>query len=242
MRTTPQSLSAVSQQGLKTEQIEKYHFKACQCVPSNNMDIRLPSDPDPEEDDSFIATTDIQRDAPPPDAEMWTAMDNGRLMMQILTTFYTWVFKDEILKPYFVGVTKQRLIEKVYSFHYQLFTGEKVFFGERPKNAHHWMVISDKIFAHRQQLMRQALQQYDVAEHLIERWIDYEEWYRDDIIKSKPIDKVLFGKKVPHEGFESLVMEFSSLCDSCQAEINVGDTVQYHVRIGTVYCVKCTSL
>ena len=58
----------------------------------------------------------VERDPPPPDAEMWAAMQEGALLRQILTTFYTGVFEDEILKPYFVGVTKQRLIEKVYSF------------------------------------------------------------------------------------------------------------------------------
>jgi NAD-dependent SIR2 family protein deacetylase len=134
------------------------------------------------------------------------------------------------------------VIEKVYSFHYQMFTGEKVFFGERPKNSHHWMVISDDIFEHRQQLMTKALQQHGLAAHLVSRWLTYEENYRSEIVKEKPISKVLFGEEVAYEGFESLLMEFSTLCDSCESEIEVGDTVRYHTRLGTVYCVKCTNL
>jgi truncated hemoglobin YjbI len=184
----------------------------------------------------------IEREAPPPDPEMWAAMQNGVLLKQILTTFYTWVFEDDILKPYFDNVTKQRLIEKVYSFLYQIFTGEKVFFGERPRNGHHWMVITEDIFAHREALMEKSLVKHGLAPHLIQRWLAYEAWYKDDIVKEKPINKVLFGEEISHEGFDSLVMEFSTLCDSCEAEISVGDTVRYHTRMGTVYCKHCTEL
>lgn len=180
-----------------------------------------------------------ERDFPEPDPEMWAALDEGKLLTKILTSFYDRVFVDDLLSPYFVGVTKRRLIEKVYSFHYQMFTGEKVFFGERPRNSHNWMVIPDEIFDYREDLMMFCLRKHGLAEHLVKRWRDGEELYRSDIVKSKPVNKVLFGKEVPYEGFESLVMEFSSLCDSCQGEINVGDTIRYHVRMGTTYCPTC---
>ena len=186
--------------------------------------------------------TAVERDAPPPDPEMWAAMQEGVLLKQILTTFYTWVFEDEILRAYFSGVTKQRLIEKVYSFLYQIFTGKKVFFGERPRNGHHWMVITEDIFAHREALMEKALIQHKLAPHLIQRWLAYEAWYKDDIVKKKPINKVLFGEEIPYEGFQSMQMDVSTLCDSCQGEVNIGDTVRYHVRMGTVYCEQCTDL
>jgi ferredoxin-NADP reductase/ferredoxin/truncated hemoglobin YjbI len=185
-------------------------------------------------------THSVERSPPPPDPEMWAAMQNGALLTRILTTFYTEVFEDDILKPYFVGVTKQRLIEKVYSFLYQIFTGEKVFFGERPRNGHHWMVITEEIFAHREALMESVLIQHKLAPHLIQRWLAYEAWYKEDIVKQKPINKVLFGEEIPYEGFKSLLMDVSTLCDSCEGEVNIGDTVRYHVRMGTVYCEKCT--
>ncbi|HHL18672.1 MAG TPA: 2Fe-2S iron-sulfur cluster binding domain-containing protein [Thiothrix sp.] len=231
--------TSLSQQGIKPTLIEENYFKACQCIPETDMEIALPikATTTPAK-----TTPQKQRDFPPPDAEMWAALDEGKLMMKILTTFYTWVFADDILSPYFANVTQQRVIEKVYSFHYQMFTGKKVFFGERPRNSHHWMVISDDIFEHRQQLMSKALQQHGLAPHLVSRWLAYEENYRNEIIKEKPISKVLFGEEVAYEGFESLVMEFSTLCDSCESEIEVGDTVRYHTRLGTVYCVKCTNL
>ncbi|MCK5903136.1 MAG: 2Fe-2S iron-sulfur cluster binding domain-containing protein [Cocleimonas sp.] len=228
--------SVLSQQGLEATVKEKNHFKPCQCIPISDMEI------EPHLVKKRSAPTKIKKaktDYPPPDPEMWEAMEQGVLLSKILTTFYDAVFDDVILKPYFIGVTKMRLIEKVYSFHYQMFTGENVFFGERPRSSHHWMVISDEIFEHRQQLMEKSLKRHQLAPHLIKRWLDYEALYRNDIIKDKPIKKILFGEEVPLEGFEPLVMEFSSLCDSCQGEISVGDTVHYHTRMGTVYCLEC---
>lgn len=231
--------SSLSQHGLNTTQRGKNYFKACQCIPNTDMVI-APLTTTTIPDTKQILTK--PSGFPPPDAEMWAALDEGRLMMAILTTFYTWVFADDILYPYFANVTQQRVIEKVYSFHYQMFTGEKVFFGERPRNAHHWMVISDDIFEHRQQLMQQALEQHGLAQHLVQRWLAYEENYRNEIVKAQPISKILFGEEVAYEGFESLVMEFSTLCDSCESEIDVGDTVRYHTRLGIVYCKHCVNL
>jgi ferredoxin-NADP reductase/ferredoxin/truncated hemoglobin YjbI len=176
---------------------------------------------------------------PDPDPEMWRALDQGKLMTKILTTFYSRVFEDKQLKPYFQNVTQQRLIEKVYNFHYQMFTGEKVYFGDHPKNAHHWMVISDELFDHREKLMETCLREHGLAEHLIERWMEYEEMYRDDIIKAQPANKIMFGEEMPSDGFDELVIETSTLCDSCSGEIIKGSKVRYHTRLGSTYCGKC---
>jgi len=44
---------------------------------------------------------------------------------------------------------------------------------------------------------------------------------------------------MPPEGFEELTMDAATLCDNCQAEVNVGDVVRYHTRLGKIYCQKC---
>jgi len=143
------------------------------------------------------------------------------------------------LFPFFEGVTKQRLIEKQYNFMCQVLTGEDVYFGERPRNAHHWMVISDELLDHREELMESSLRRFDVPEHLIRRLRALEEIYRKDIVKNKPWKKIVFGKELPVEGFDEMIMDDATLCDSCQQEISVGEHVQYHVRMGKVYCKAC---
>lgn len=175
----------------------------------------------------------------PPDPEMWAALKEGEVMAAILTDFYTRVFDDPILSPYFAGVTKQRLIEKVYSFMRQVFTGEKFYFGDRPRNAHHWMVISDEFFDYREALMASCMRRHGLAKHLIERWQAIEESYRGDIVKAKPFGRVIGGVEQPVEGFGHTVLEVGALCDSCGRMLEPGEEVQYHLRLGHIYCGAC---
>lgn len=186
------------------------------------------------------AALDSDRREFPPDPEMWAALKEGELMRAILTDFYTQVFVDPVLSPYFMGVTKQRLIEKVYSFLRQIFTGEKMYFGDRPRNSHHWMVIPDEVFDYREKLMDDCIRRHGLPEHLIDRWRALEESYRGDIVKAKPFGRVENGVELPFlEGFDRTVIDVGAVCDSCERVIDPGEEVSYHLRLGHVYCNHC---
>ncbi len=184
-------------------------------------------------------TQDSDRREFAPDPEMWAALKEGEVMGAVLTDFYTRVFEDPILSPYFAGVTKQRLIEKVYSFMRQIFTGEKLYFGDRPRNAHHWMVIPDEVFDHREALMVDCLRQHGVAEPYILRWRAIEESFRGDIVKDRPFGRIVDGVELPVEGFGETVLEVGAVCDSCQRIVEPGEHVRYHLRLGHIYCDHC---
>lgn len=179
------------------------------------------------------------RKYPEPDLELWQGLEEGRLLSKILIEFYNRVYEDPLLSPFFAGVTKQRLIEKQYNFMCQVLTGQDVYFGERPRNAHHWMVISDELLDHREELMESCLRHFEVPEYLIRRLRAIEEIYREDIVKNRPWKKILFGKEVPVEGFDDMTLDDATLCDGCQQEIPAGARVQYHLRLGKVYCESC---
>ena len=70
---------------------------------------------------------------------------------------------------FFVGVTQQRLREKQYSFLRSLMLGTRDYLGQRPKNAHHWMVISDDLFDYRLELMASCMRAHGIGEALIQR-------------------------------------------------------------------------
>lgn len=203
----------------------------------------------PPHSPSRTATSGVQPDTPPteaenrpkPDPEMWAALHEGELLTTILTDFYTRVFDDPQLAPYFHGVTRQRLIEKVYSFMRQLFTGEKIFFGDRPRNAHHWMVISDELFNHREALMASVLRRHGLAPHLIERWQAIENGFRADIVKPRPWIKIMAGVAMPLDGYGEMTVTVGTLCDGCAGEISPGENVRYHLRIGSTYCQRCSA-
>jgi len=187
----------------------------------------------PEEDDSAKY--------PPPDAALWAALQDGKLLTTVLTDFYTLVYADEKLASFFSGVTKQRLIEKQYLFIRQILTGEKVYFGDRPRNSHHWMVISDELFDHRESLMLHCLQKHGLPEPMIQRFMEMEGFYRRDIVKATPFARVVGGIEKPFEGFDEITMDVGTLCDSCIREVEAGEKVIYHVRIGKIYCSDCST-
>ena len=178
---------------------------------------------------------------PPPDPELWAALRNGALLMEVLQDFYGRVFQDERMSSFFHGVTKQRSIEKQYLFTRQILTGEKIYFGERPRNAHHWMVISDELFDYRANIMLTCLREHGLAETMVQRFSQVEEFYRKDIVKAKPFPRMMGDIELPLEGFDELVMDVGTLCDSCGREVSAGEKVIYHVRIGKIYCSDCSS-
>lgn len=238
---------ADAQKDLWGELKQRGHFLVCKCIPTSDMKIVAPDSTGLPQAEKYAADKQTaeriqcaeRRKYPEPDLELWEALGKGRLLSEILVDFYNRVYEDPLLIPFFQDVTKQRLIEKQYNFMCQVLTGEDVYFGERPRNAHHWMVISDELLDHREELMESCLRRFGVAENFVKRLRAIEEMYREDIVKDKPWKKVLFGKEVPVEGFDEMVLDDATLCDACQQEIAAGEKVQYHVRMGKVYCAAC---
>jgi len=179
---------------------------------------------------------------PEPDMEMWNALIKDDLLNKILTDFYVDAFQDSRLGGFFKGFTTDRLIQKQYNFLYQLLTGEKVYFGSRPRNAHHWMVISDELFDYREDLLFYHARKHGLAEHLIDRLRKMDEIFRNRMVKDKPWPKILEGTTYPLEGYEEIELDTSGLCDSCHNEIESGTKVKYHIRHAEIYCPECAEL
>lgn len=221
--------------GLHPEQVEKGLFLACLCMPIDHLSIL------PKRVSLAAGKTSTPAAATflSPDPEMWEALENGHLLSRIMEDFYTRVYKDERLSPFFHGVTKQRAREKQHLFMRQQFTGEKIYFGDKPKNAHHWMVISDDLFDYREAIMVGCLERQSLPEHLIERWRALENSFRADIVKDVPLSRIVGDIEVPVSGYEELTLDSGTLCDNCGKEVDEGTTIRYHLRLGTIYCPDC---
>ncbi|GAA4787539.1 2Fe-2S iron-sulfur cluster-binding protein [Lysobacter hankyongensis] len=177
--------------------------------------------------------------SPPPDPALWAALDEGARLMPILEEFYAEVFADPLLSPFFHGSTRQRAVEKVYSFLHQTISGKKVYFGDRPRNAHHWMTISNRLFDYREDMFFAVVSRHGVPEPMIARWRAMQERYRSEIVKSEPWPRMMDGVALPLEGFGTMVIDVGSVCDGCAGEIHRGETVRYHLRLGSTYCSAC---
>lgn len=178
-------------------------------------------------------------DAIVPDPELWQGLGNGVLLKSILEDFYTRVYDDPELSPFFHRVTKERAVGKQYEFLRDMMTGSRNFFGPRPFNAHHWMIISDELFDYREDLLVSCMSAFGLAPRLIWRWAALHERFRRSIVKSVPRGLILNGQEVMLEGFTSETLSIGSVCDGCQAAIATGSVARMHRRTGELFCEGC---
>lgn len=250
MHCTGGSVPARAQRGLAPIQVEQGLFLPCVCRPESDM--RVGPKPSPAEQASNRQPTDSvgggcpvpatsQVPAPAQDPALWAELDDGRTVRRVLDAFYCKVFADEQLAPYFHNTTADHVAGKQYAFLYEAMTGADMYFGDNPLNAHHWMVISDALFDHRQRLMIETLEEHGLSDDQIRRWTAFEEPYRPDIVKEQSTHRTTNGQvELRAEGFAEETLAVGSMCDHCGAEIEAGTTVLYHQRLGTISCPACS--
>ena len=198
----------------------------------------LPFDP-PE---PYAPHDDEKMAAMLPDPELWAALDDGPRLTRILQDFYAEVFEDERLRPFFLRVTRQRLVEKQYAFLAEVLTGRRSYFGERPFNAHHWMIISDDLFDHREEMFFRHARNHGVPEPLIRRWRAIDEAFRREIVKDHVRGQWLDGEEYLRESFVDETAPMDLVCDRCGGEVREGTPVRTHQRTGELYCAACAGL
>jgi len=233
-------IPAAAQKGLSDEQRGAGCFLPCKCRPTADLDIaQCKAQGRHGEAAEKPSSQGDEAPFPPPAPELWLALEEGRVLKRILDGFYDEVYEDSLLSPYFHNTTKQRVKEKAYSFYRRLFSGDDVYFGDRPRNAHHWMVISDRIFDYRETLLKAHMRQHGLGSEMIDKWAGLEEHFRRDIVKDKARGRMVGGSEGPVEGFDTIELSVGGLCDSCQGEIDSGTVVHYHLRTGEVFCPRC---
>ncbi|AZS50046.1 hypothetical protein DM558_04310 [Entomomonas moraniae] len=177
---------------------------------------------------------------PEPNLAIWHQLEDGKKVRETLIDFYDRVYADERLAPFFANVTKSRLIEKQYSFLMYLFTRQHVHFGLRPRNLHHWMVISDDLMDHRRQILDDTFKTHGLTDEQRHIWHQYEEHFRTDIVKDKAWPIKIGDEFVDLETFDKEVLDCATVCDHCGEAVDVGVEVIYHRRTGKISCPNCS--
>lgn len=236
----------VSQKDLEPHLIASHIFLPCITVPRTDMVLAAPTRQDLQktlqEESPFELREETPMENPEPDAELWEALGNGKLLLQILTHFYTRVYTDKRLVPFFKATTIDRAIGKQYSFLQELMTGEKVHFGFYPRTAHHWMVIDEDLFNYREDILEESMKTCGLAANYRARWRKIDECYKEMLIKTHPWPKIIGDVLIPTGGFEVMEAEIDMVCDVCQEAIPAGSKLRYHKEEGQVYCEKCAVL
>jgi truncated hemoglobin YjbI len=174
-----------------------------------------------------------------PHPELWAALEGGLRLRRILEAFYARVYADPRLLPFFARTTIEWAVDHQYAFLAQIFSGTKMFFGDRPRNAHHAMVISDELFDYREALMMQTLEEHGLSAAQRDEWRAVEEAFRSHIVKAAPWAKKRRGVALPLGGFRPLQLSCGCLCDQCGAELAAGAAAEYSVESGRLYCGGC---
>lgn len=177
--------------------------------------------------------------ATPSDPELWEALGKGTLLNRILQRFYDRAFEDNRLSPFFHKITKQRAIEQQYAFLADLISGGKKYFGLRPFNAHHWMVISDNLFDYREAMIEQVMREEGLAEPYIRRWSALHERFRREIVKAAPRGMIVNGLEQSLKPPERITADCASLCDGCASEIPAGASATFYAQTGQLFCARC---
>ena len=177
-----------------------------------------------------------------PDPELWKALDEGKLLRTILEDFYTEIYADELLSPFFENVTKERAVAKQWSFLADAFSGSRDYFGLKPFNAHHWMIISDELFDYREDMFERYLDKYNVARPHRRMWLAYQERFRRELVKHKARGLIIDGVEKTIEGFSTEQLTVGSVCDGCVSEMPPGTWGRLHLRTGRLYCEECRAV
>jgi ferredoxin-NADP reductase/ferredoxin/truncated hemoglobin YjbI len=174
-----------------------------------------------------------------PDPELWLALGEGVLLTQILRDFYSRVYQDARLAPFFQRVTVERAIDKQFSFLRDVFSGSRDYFGAKPFNAHHWMVIQDDLFDYREELFFECVRRVGLSEKLIRRWAAFHELFREDLVKAEPRGLFMQGQERVELPYTDEKLELDLVCDGCQSEMRIGTTGRLIHRTGQLFCESC---
>lgn len=175
------------------------------------------------------------------DPELWAALDEGVKLRAILEDFYARVYEDPRLEPFFHRVTKDHAIGKQYAFLADLFTGRHDYFGLKPFNAHHWMVISDELFDYRERLLESVMRAHGLSDAMIRRWGAVHELFRRELVKSAPRGLIVDGVEQEPEKVTDERVEVASVCDGCGSEMPEGSIGRLHWRTGQLFCAQCAA-
>ncbi len=174
-----------------------------------------------------------------PDPAFYAEIGGDATLRRVLDVFYDRAFEDPVLARFFVRHDKATLKGKQFGFLRMRFTGERgQYMGQRPRNAHHWMVISDAEFDRRERLMESVLAEQGLTPTQIRKWIGVEEAFRSQIVKDQPWPLFYRGYATYWVGESRREpAAFDTVCDACSGEIARG---QVMVLAGDrVLCAAC---
>ena len=102
--------------------------------------------------------------------------------------FYDKVYADPWLSLYFTQVSQEHIESQQTDFLQSSFGGKKVYCGRLPLGAHQHVFITEELYALRSSLLKESLEEYGLAEDLIDHWMNIDAAFKSVMIKKSVED------------------------------------------------------
>lgn len=97
--------------------------------------------------------------------------------------FYDKIYADPWLGQFFKNI-KQEIIENQQTdFMMEAMGGPKLYNGAFPVAAHQHMFISEELFEYRHHLLKQAMQEANLAPKLAQKWLKIDSAFKNSLVK-----------------------------------------------------------
>lgn len=100
--------------------------------------------------------------------------------------FYDKIFADSWLLPFFEDIDQGVLEEQQTDFQIQITGGPPKYCGKLPVAAHKHMFITEEIYMHRHELLRQSLVEAEIEPALRDEWLAIDLSFKRALIKRSP--------------------------------------------------------
>ncbi len=127
-------------------------------------------------------------------------------VLKVHTIFYDKLYAHPWLGQFFHGIDRAVIETQQTDFMSGLFGGPKNYSGRMPIDAHEHLMITEELFALRQELLRSSLEQAGVSEDEILDWLKFDAAFKKVLVKKSLDDcrKRFFTDQIvdipkPHE-------------------------------------------
>jgi len=97
--------------------------------------------------------------------------------------FYDKIYAHDWLKAFFVGHNQKAIENRQSAFMAIKMGGDVTYMGKEPKMAHRHMYLTQELIDLRSSLLRESLEEAEVPEPLIKRWLKIDNAFGQQIVK-----------------------------------------------------------
>ena len=107
---------------------------------------------------------------------------------RVMKTFYDLVYKDPWIGKYFEKIDQKHIEAQQGDFTQGFLGGGHIYCGALPIPAHKHMFITEELFDLRTSLLKKALIQEKIPDHVIDKWIAVDSAFRGAMVKKSVND------------------------------------------------------